>query len=415
MPNRPASAASLLSVEDALERILQGLPKTATETLPTISAHGRYLARPLQAGLTLPPDPVSAMDGYAVIAADCQSIPAELTRVGESAAGHPWPNRLESGQAVRIFTGAVIPAGADTIILQEDVEAENECDGARITLHEAPKPGQFVRPAGLDITQGARVLEDGTLLSARAIALALATGNPEVTVRARPRIGILSTGDELVAPGQIPGPGQIISSNAAYLAAFVTACGAEAVDLGIARDRPGAMLDAVRAAAPQLDLIVTSGGASVGAYDHITSDLATDGGSLNFWKIAMRPGKPLIFGHLDGIALLGLPGNPVSSAVCALVFLQPALAQMAGGAFLPAPFRAELTVPLGENDRRQDYLRATIEPRADDLPLISPAPKQDSSMISVLAKATALLVRPPFDPAKQPGDIVTALPVPPLL
>ena len=433
----------LLPVDQALARILEGLPRTAIEHLPLERAHGRILAAPLASRLTLPEQDVSAMDGYAVNAADCHALISAdnseqgqitLTRIGESAAGHPWAGRLGSGEAVRIFTGAVVPDGADTIILQEDVTASAEQDGASIILTEAPITGRFIRTAGLDVKAGTQILPAGTPLSARALALALSTGHAEAAFYARPRVGILSTGDELVSPGETPGPGQIISSNAAYLAAFVAACGAIAVPLGIARDQPGAMLASVRSVRDAqgvgdgpLDLIVTTGGASVGVHDHIVSDLeattttntndtaTSPKSALDFWKIAMRPGKPLIYGRVDGIPLLGLPGNPVSSAVCALIFLRPSILHMAGGAPDETLLTARLATPLAANDQRQDYLRARLSHDGDDLPLITPFDRQDSSMISVLSRSDALLVRPPFDPARAIGDLVTALPIPPRL
>ena len=441
----------LLPVDQALARILEGLPRTASEQLPLERAHGRILAAPLASRLTLPEGDVSAMDGYAVNAADCHALISAynsgqgqitLTRSGESAAGHPWTGRLGSGEAVRIFTGAVVPDGADAIILQEDVIASAEQDGASITLTEAPITGRFIRPAGLDVKAGTEILAAGTPLSARALALALSTGHAEAAFHARPRVGILSTGDELVCPGETPGPGQIISSNAAYLAAFVAACGAIAVPLGIARDQPGAMLARVRSVRDirdarskrnarkghgvgdgPLDLIVTTGGASVGVHDHIVSDLEdtttetakSSKGELDFWKIAMRPGKPLIFGRVDGIPLLGLPGNPVSSAVCALIFLRPSILKLAGGAPDKTLLTARLATRLPANDQRQDYLRARLSHSGGDLPLITPFDRQDSSMISVLSRSDALLVRPPFDTARAIGDLVTALPIPPLL
>ena len=437
------SMPPLLPVDQALARILEGLPRTASEQLPLERAHGRILAAPLASRLTLPERDVSAMDGYAVNAADCHALISAnnsdqgqitLTRSGESAAGHPWTGRLGSGEAVRIFTGAVVPDGADTIILQEDVTASAEQDGASIILTEAPITGRFIRPAGLDVKAGTQILPAGTPLSARALALALSTGHAEAAFYARPRVGILSTGDELVSPGASPGPGQIISSNAAYLAAFVAACGAIAVPLGIARDQPGAMLASVRSVRDAqgvgdgpLDLIVTTGGASVGVHDHIVSDLeattttntndtaTSPKSALDFWKIAMRPGKPLIYGRVDGIPLLGLPGNPVSSAVCALIFLRPSILHMAGGAPDETLLTARLATPLPANDQRQDYLRARLSHDGDDLPLITPFDRQDSSMISVLSRSDALLVRPPFDPARAIGDLVTALPIPPRL
>jgi molybdopterin molybdotransferase len=383
----------LLPVAEALARILQGLAPSQAESCALQDVVGRVLATDIAARLSLPPAAVSAMDGYAVRAADCTATAALLTRVGESAAGKPWDGIVTAGEAVRIFTGAVVPDGADTILLQEDVSATAETDGATITVNEVPREGQFIRPAGLDVTAGDAILAAGTMMSARLIALAISAGHTEVSVWRRPHVGILSTGDELVAPGGTPGPGQIISSNATYLLSFAAACGAVPVDLGIARDRPGDMLACVRA----------------------VDDLSASGTELGFWKIAMRPGKPLIHGRIDDIPLLGLPGNPVSSAVCANVFLRPAVARLSGGNHAPQMVSAKLSLDLKANDRRQDYLRATLAYDEEGLPVVTPARKQDSSMISVYAGANALLVRPPYDAPRQAGDMVMAMPLDPLL
>ena len=417
MPNRPDEARSerkppLLPVDQALAAILALLPQTNTVTKPLDTALGFTLAEDLVAVLTLPPQALSAMDGYAVRAADVTSLPCKLTRIAESAAGHPWTGKIVAGQAVRIFTGAAIPDGADTIVIQEDVDPVAEQDNVEITVRSAEIAGHYIRPAGLDITAGQVILPTGTLLSARAIGLAIAAGLTHASVRERPRVGVLSTGDELVSPGELPGPGQIISSNASFLANFISACGAEAVDLGIARDVPGAMLNAVRRAS-NLDLVVTTGGASVGTHDHIVSDLGSGQNTLHFWKIAMRPGKPLISGNVDGIPLIGLPGNPVSTAVCALVFLRPAIAHMVGGTASLRQFSMPLAVDLDVNDQRQDYIRAQITAK-DGVQVIMPAPRQDSSMMSVLAMANALIVRPPFDPAKAADEFVSVIPLPDL-
>ena len=418
MPNRPDKVRSdkkpsLLPVDQALAAILALLPQTMVVTKPLDKALGFTLAEDLVAVLTLPPQAVSAMDGYAVRAADVTSLPCKLTRIAESAAGHPWTGKIGSGQAVRVFTGAAVPDGADTIVIQEDVDPVAEQDNVEIIVRSAEIAGRYIRPAGLDITAGQVILPAGTLLSARAIGLAIAAGLTHASVRLRPRVGVLSTGDELVPPGELPGPGQIISSNASFLANFVSACGAEAVDLGIARDVPGAMLDAVRRAS-NLDLVVTTGGASVGTHDHIVSDLGSSGqNTLHFWKIAMRPGKPLISGNVDGIPLIGLPGNPVSTAVCALVFLRPAIAHIAGGTAPSLQFLMPLAVDLDTNDQRQDYIRAQII-TTDDVQVVMPAPRQDSSMMSVLAKANALIVRPAFDPARVAGEFVSVIPLPDL-
>jgi len=406
MPN--STSPALLSVATALARILASLQPTAVQRLPLADALGYFLADDIKAKLTLPPHDVSSMDGFAVRAQDVAACPASLTRVGESAAGHPWPGRLGPQQAVRIFTGAYVPDGADCIVIQENVAAASEADGSQITVLKAGSRSRYIRPAGLDITAGDIALAKGTYLSARRIALAIAAGETSALVCTPPRIGILSTGDELVPPGTPPGPGQIISSNAAFLTAFVKNCGAHPIDLGIAIDAPGAVQTAV-SAAHDLDMVVTTGGASVGTHDHIVSDLAH--GKLDFWKIAMRPGKPLIWGEIGGIPLLGLPGNPVSTAVCALVFLQPAIATLCGGQHTHAMFRAAIATDMPENDQRQDYIRATIETTEAQL-AVRPATKQDSSMMGVLATADALIVRPPFDPPLTAGDLVDILPLP---
>ena len=412
---RDSKPRPLLPVDDARARILEGLVPGDAERCALAKAMGRVVASDMASRLSLPPEAVSAMDGYAIRVADCQTVGATLTRIGESAAGRPWDGRLGPGQAVRIFTGAVVPDGADGIILQEDVEAGSETDGAVITVNEVPRDGQFIRPAGLDVTAGDIILTAGTVMSARLISLATSAGHTDISVWRRPHIGVLSTGDELVLPGDVPERGQIISSNATYLAAFIRACGAVPVDLGIARDRAGAMLEQVRAASLPLDMVVTTGGASVGTHDHLVSDLSSAGTELGFWKIAMRPGKPLLHGRIDGIPLLGLPGNPVSSAVCANIFLRPAIAQLSGSKHRPQMIAAELTEALRENDQRQDYLRSSLRYGEDGRARVTPARKQDSSMISIYANADALIVRPPFDAAKSAGDQVMVMRLDPLM
>ena len=426
MPTK--GAGGLLSVADALSGVLSPLKPLAAETIPTTQSIGRVLAETAVSGLDMPAADLSSMDGYAVRAADCLTAGTRLTRIGESAAGHPFSGNIGPGETIRIFTGAYLPAGADAIILQEDAIATAESDGATITITEPATAGRFIRPVGLDAKKGAPLLPAGTRITARAMALLLAAGQIDIAVRRKPVIGILSTGDELVPPGLPLAPGQITSSNAAYLMAFVAASGGTPVDLGIAKDRPGAALYAVRNTPQPLDFILTTGGASVGTHDHIATDLNTtdlntknpknsgakeSGTILGFWKIAMRPGKPLISGAIDGIPLLGLPGNPVSSAICALVFLRPVIATMTGdittATATDALIPAELAHDLPANDKRQDYLRAIITYRPGAIPLVTPAAKQDSSMIGVLATATALLVRLPFDPARKTGDTVSIM------
>ena len=414
-PGKGGGKQDLLPVDEARERILAGLSPGQAESCHLSDSMGRVLASDVAARLSLPVEAVSAMDGYAARAADCGAVGTTLARIGESAAGRPWSGRLGAGETVRIFTGAVVPDGADCIILQEDADATAEEDGASVTIREVPLAGRFIRPAGLDVTAGDIILAAGTVMSARLIALATSAGHTHVSLWPHPHVGVLSTGDELVTPGETPGRGQIVSSNATYLSAFVRACGGVPVDLGIARDRPGAMLEQVRGASMPLDLVVTTGGASVGVHDHVVDDLSSTGTELGFWKIAMRPGKPLIHGQIDGIPLLGLPGNPVSSAVCANIFLRPAIARLSGGSFETELIAARLGTDLPENDRRQDYLRSTLTVDADGNMTVEPARKQDSSMIGIYAHANALIVRPPFDPPKAAGDAVMVMRLDPLL
>ena len=409
MPNNK-SKAYLLPVDEARTRILEGLtPTKITETISLEDAVGKTLARDISAGYTLPSHDVSSMDGYAVRANDILDCPTVLKRVGESAAGHPWDGSLETGQAVRIFTGAIIPEGADTIIPQENADAKHEKDGTLISIQKSAILGQFIRPAGLDISTGDVALSKGTYLTARSIGLATAAGATVATVTRPPRIGIISTGDELVAPGNKPKAGQIISSNASFLNSFVNNFGGCAVDLGIASDQPNAVYDIV-VANKDLSMVVTSGGASVGVHDHIVDDL--NGGTLDFWKIAMRPGKPLIWGKIGSTPLLGLPGNPVSTAVCALIFLAPAISKLLGGVHRQYLFPVPVKYKMLANDEREDYIRAKLIIGEDGQTLVVPAKRQDSSMISTLVESDAFIVRPPHDPPKAAGDLVNIITMP---
>lgn len=401
MPN--STSPALLSVATALARILASLQPTAVQRLPLADALGYFLADDIKAKLTLPPHDVSSMDGFAVRAQDVAACPASLTRVGESAAGHPWPGRLGPQQAVRIFTGAYVPDGADCIVIQENVAAASEADGSQITVLKAGSRGRYIRPAGLDITAGDIALAKGSYLSARRIALAIAAGETSALVCTPPRIGILSTGDELVPPGTPPGPGQIISSNAAFLTAFVKNCGAHPIDLGIAIDAPGAVQTAV-SAAHDLDMVVTTGGASVGTHDHIVSDLAH--GKLDFWKIAMRPGKPLIFGHIGKTVLLGLPGNPVSTGVTAAIFVRAAVEEMLGLAPKPLYEAAILGADLPKNGKRLDFMRASLTPSETEMPTATPFDRQDSSMLAAFAHADCLIMREIGAPPTKAGETV---------
>lgn len=410
-------ANDLLPVEEALERILSALAPLPAEFVPVSQALGRVAAEPIRARRTQPPVAVSAMDGYAVRAADVATVPATLRRVGAAPAGGGYAGTIGTGEAVRIFTGGPVPDGADAIVLQEDVDASAEEDGAEIVVREGATAGTFVRPAGLDFKTGDVGVPTGRRLTARDIGLAAAMNVPWIAVVRRPRVAILSTGDEIVRPGELDDPTSIVSSNAYALAAVVRAVGGEAIDLGIAPDDRDA-LRALAAGARGADLLVTSGGASVGSHDLVQEALGdgsmgADALKIGFWKIAMRPGKPLIFGHLGAVPMLGLPGNPVSTMVCATVFLRPALERMLGLAPAGPAALAEavLAVDLMPNDRRQDYMRATSEPGPGGRRLVTPFVRQDSSMMSRLAEADCLVVRPPHDPARSRGDTVAILPL----
>jgi molybdopterin molybdotransferase len=393
----------MISVEEARVRILQALAPTPAETVPLAAAGGRVLAQPVEARLTQPPADVSAMDGYAVRAADAAAAGAELRVVGSAPAGHPFAGVVGPGEAVRIFTGAVLPAGADGILLQEDAQAAE----GRVRLGEAVRAGRWIRRRGLDFEQGEVLLEAGRRLTARDVGLAAAANHPWLSVHRRPRVGILATGDEIALPGEPIPPGGIVSSNAHALAALVRANDGEPLVLPIAPDDEAAIA-AAAAAARGCDLLVTTGGASVGEHDLVQSALGPEGFALDFWRIAMRPGKPLIWGRLGHTPLLGLPGNPVSALVCGVVFLLPALRRLSGlaGAVAPPTARARLGTALPENDRRSDFLRARLETATDGEILALPFPVQDSSMLKTLARADALVLRAPHAPAAPAGETV---------
>ncbi|HEX7967750.1 MAG TPA: molybdopterin molybdotransferase MoeA, partial [Stellaceae bacterium] len=313
-----------------------------------------------------------------------------------------FAGKVGRGEAVRIFTGAPVPAGADAIVIQEDTER----DGNIVKVREAAPQGHYVRPAGLDFREGDVGLRAGRLLTARDIGLAAAMNRPWLLVRRQPRIAILPTGDEVVMPGDPVGPSQIVSSNGLALAALVAQCGGIAVHLPIAPDDSSA-LQRIAAGAAGADFLVTTGGASVGEHDLVRDALQASGLTLDFWKIAMRPGKPLMVGRYRDTPMMGLPGNPVSSLVCALLFLKPAIERLLGvvGAEA-APAQARLAVPLPANDRRQDYLRATLSRAANGTLEARPFAKQDSSMMSLLARSDCLVVRQPNAPAAAAGESV---------
>lgn len=390
----------MLSVEEARARILAAVRLTPREIVHLVAAHRRVLAQDLAARRSQPPASVSAMDGYAVRAEDADRAGVVLRVVGEVPAGRSFDRPLAAGEAVRIFTGALLPEGADAILIQEHARAE----GDRVVVERPVLRGRYVRPKGLDFELGWIGLRAGTRLDGRALGLAAAMGHAWLPVRRRPRVALLSTGDELTPPGESPVGSQIIASNGITLAALVEAWGGEVVDLGIARDDPKE-LAAILSEARGVEFVVTSGGASVGSYDLVQATATSLGLTLDFWKIAMRPGKPLIFGRFGDAAFLGLPGNPVSAAVCAIVFLRAALHAAQG---LPADLpltEAVLASDLPANDERQDFLRAFFTDAAG-WRQIRPAPVQDSSMFATFAHADALIVRPPFDPPRRAGERV---------
>jgi molybdopterin molybdotransferase len=396
----------VLALEEARDRVLAALEPTPAETVALAEGWHRVLARPVVARLTQPPGDVSAMDGYALRAAD-GVLGATLRVVGSSPAGHPFAGSVAPGEAVRIFTGGFVPPGADAILMQEDAE---EADGI-VTVREAVKPGQWIRRRGLDFAAGDSLLPAGRRLTARDIGLAAAANHPWLTVHRKPRIGILATGDEIALPGEAIPAGGIVSSNAHALAALVRACAGEPLVLPIAPD-DGDAIAAAAAAARACDMLVTTGGASVGEHDLVQKALGPEGFALDFWKIAMRPGKPLIWGRLGRTPVLGLPGNPVSALVCAVQFLAPALAVLAGlPAAPPATMLVRAGAPLPANDRRFDHLRASLGADRDGRPVATPFPVQDSSMIATLARAEALILRPPHAPALPEGAEVEAIPL----
>lgn len=397
---------ALLPVAEAIARILAGVEPLPSESVPLADAAGRTLAEPLIAMRTQPPFPASAMDGYAVRSADLASVPATLKLIGESAAGSRFAGVLGPGETVRIFTGAPVPEGADAILIQENADTP---DASTVIAREHVAAGRHIRRAGFDFNAGERLLEPGRVFGPREIAVAAAMGFATVPVRRRPRVAILATGDELVPPGTVPGPDQIVASNGPALAAFIAAHGGEPIDLGIVPDDRTATAAAIGSGLkPGAEIMVTIGGVSVGDRDLVGVSLADCGFELDFWRIAMRPGKPLMFGRLPRpsgtpIRVLGLPGNPVSSMVCSVLFLAPLLAACLGRPAVDPTEPAILAVDVTENDERQDYVRATVA-KTSGLPMVSPLPVQDSSGLAILSAADCLLVRAPHAAAGKAGD-----------
>ncbi len=396
----------MISVEEALARIADRFAPLPGETVELGQACGRVLAEDAVARLTQPPADLSAMDGYAIRFADVPAVPTILRVVGQAPAGGAYAGTLQPGEAVRIFTGGPVPAGADTIVIQENTQLNNDL----VTVVELPQESRHIRRAGLDFKARESRVPAGTVLTPRHISLMAGMNLPQVKVHRRPRIGLLATGNELVKLGQTPGPNQIVASSGLGLAAMIANWGGEPVSLGIVRDETPVIVQALQAAG-ECDLLVTLGGASVGDHDLVQDALKAAGGALDFWKIAMRPGKPLMFGAVGALPLLGLPGNPVSSLVCALLFLRATILKMTGRTDIALPLTpARLGAAMAANDQRQDYVRARLE-RGPGGEWVATAffAIQDSSMLSALAQAGALIIRRPHAPAVEAGEAVEIL------
>ncbi|WP_417493853.1 gephyrin-like molybdotransferase Glp [Maricaulis sp.] len=393
----------MIPVTAARARITAALLPLEAEPCSLTEAFGRTLAAPLVAQLTQPPFAASAMDGYAVHSRDLGDLPARLALQGESAAGHGFDLKLKPGHAIRISTGAPMPQGADQVVMQERVTR----DGNHITLDDTPRPNSNVRAAGIDFNAGDALLPAGAVLGPDAVALAAGAGLSELTVHRRPRVGILSTGDELVEPGQTPGPHQIINSIAWGLDGLVRQWGGEPVYLGIARDSQ-ADVRAKLEATQGLDIVVTIGGASVGDHDHLRQVFTAMGGVLDFGKIAVKPGKPSWFGRLGDVAFLGLPGNPVSSLVMARLLLRPALAVLCGRPETLEFKTARLGEDMAANGMRENFVRARIDPQTGR---VHPLGNQDSSALSALVRADALIRREIEAPAAKAGEETQILPL----
>ncbi len=398
---------NVIPYEEALARIVQAFSPVSAEQVAVSEAAGRVLARDVSSRVTQPPADVSSMDGYAVRSVDTSTPPTALRVIGESAAGAGFDGHVGPRDAVRIFTGAPVPAGADAVVMQENTDRKDKT----ITVNVAAAVGAYIRPTGMDFAEGQVLLEAGKVLSCRDAALAAAMNVPWVMVRRLPRIAVLATGDELAMPGEPLGPDAIVSSNSVGLASWVRQNGGEPVNLGIARDNEeslNAMLDGARG----VDALVTIGGASVGDHDLVGRVLGERGMDLDFWKVAMRPGKPLIFGRLGDIPVIGLPGNPVSAGVTAELFLGPAMRAMLGAPAKLKLEKATLGRGVGLNDERQDFLRGTISVTDKGHLTATPFERQDSALLTLFAKAECLIIRPPHAPAAKKGDPVDVLLLP---
>ncbi|MCE2563872.1 gephyrin-like molybdotransferase Glp [Komagataeibacter sp. FNDCF1] len=391
----------MLSVAEAQKRVLEGVFPLPTEVVALTDACGRVSAAPVRARLSNPPADVSSMDGYAVRAADLHARGVRLACIGHAPAGHPFAGQVGAGECVRIFTGSVMPAGTDAVLIQENASA----DGATISTTHTLAPGTYVRRLGQDFATGQVIIPAGCRLSAQDVGVAAAANHAWLEVARRPRVAIAATGDELLLPGSPVGPGQIANSNTPMLAALLRAAGAEPVMLPALRDDM-ADLATLERMVDGVDMLVTAGGASVGSHDLVRRGLEQVGMKTDFWKIAMRPGKPLMYGHLGRLPFIGLPGNPVAAFVCSIVFVLPALRRMAGIAqAIQPPVRAVLGADVPTNDQRMDHLRARLAHDAAGRLVATPFPVQDSAMLHVLAQSQALVLRAPHAPAARCGEM----------
>lgn len=396
-----------MPVAQARAHVLDGAIVLQPEQVPLLQAASRTLAHDLAASLTHPPFDSSSMDGYAVRAACIAHIPCDLKLTGESAAGWPYAGSVRPGETVRIFTGAPVPDGADSVVIQEDVSAA----GSKIQISATTIKGANIRLRGQDFHEGDAVLSAGTRLNARHILLAASAGHAMLACVHRPVVAILATGDELVEPSDRPMAGQIVASNSYGLAALIEAAGGKAKLIGIARDEPQDLAQKIAGAAGA-DILVTTGGASAGDHDLVRPALEAAGAKLDFYKIAMRPGKPMFFGKLKSergvMRILGLPGNPVSSMIGARVFLVPLIAKLLGRADTLQPVTAELAAPLAANGPRDHYMRGRLDTSTSP-PRVTPLPNQDSALVAALADADCLIVIPANTPALSQGASVGVL------
>jgi len=401
---------ALMPVADAMAAVLDGVTALPEDMVALPDAQHRVLARDIASLRTQPPADMSAMDGYAVRATDAAKTPARLKVIGEAAAGSPFDAPVKQGEAVRIFTGGVVPADTDAVVIQENTTR----DGDAVIINEPIAAGRNIRRAGIDFRAGDVLLRAGRRLTDRDLSLAAGMNHPRLPVHRRPRVAVLATGDELVLPGSDPKPGQIVLSNGYALHALARQEGADTIDLGIAADTMEATTAAIRRARDSgADILVTTGGASVGDHDLMHVALQAEGVALSFWKIALRPGKPMMHGRLGDMRVIGLPGNPVSSYVCAFLFMVPLLRALSGRTDIQHALEpAVLGNALPANDQRQDYLRASLARRADGATVATTVSHQDSSLLANLAAAQALVIRPPFAPAVKAGEPCTLIRLP---